>query len=168
MAMPMEMIASQLSGLNATDLAKVKQLTDMLLGGQVRDCQPSITDPTERILFEAVKSELKAAGVNGAIGFDGFTESKFYPSWKRGVAVVAEFIDTNFKDYVKTEPQRIGICRILVQTMINDFRRNNIPVSVGTIARNIHRVPQTFERQFPGYIHSGLAYLIPASMLRKK
>jgi len=164
-------IASQLPAMSAADLLKVRQLTDMLLGqGQVTGT-PAATKPDDRFeatMFEALKSELASVGINSNISYRAFSESKYFKSWKRGVDVVQKFVNDAFKGYLKTEAQRVGICRILVQTMIREFKDRGIPVSVGSVANNIHRIPQTFDRAFPGYLESGLAYLIPAALLRNK
>lgn len=166
MTITVDGIASQLPTMNATELLKLRQLTDMLLGGDLPGTQAQIVDPNERILFEAVCQELAAAGIRGNIAYSAFVETKYIKSWKRGVKVVSEFIEKSFGKYANTEAQRLGLCRVLVQTLIKEFKRNGIPVSIGTLANNIHRIPQTFDRAFPRYLESGLAYLIPKALIR--
>lgn len=167
MSTHIDTIASQLPQMSAEELSKIRQLTDMLLGGnKPTDAKPD--DPTERIMYQALRSELSSLGLNSNISFSTFTESNYYKNWRRGLKVVDEFITKSFRGYVKTETQRLGLCRVLIQALIKDFKRNEIPVSVGTIARNIHRIPQAFDNAFPGYIESGMAYLVPQAMLRGK
>lgn len=157
-------IVAQLPNMTPSDLLKVRQLTDMLLG-KGNETKPA--NPFEQILFDAVRTELANVGIRQAIGYGSFTETKHYKSWRKNLGTVSEFIEEAFKGYTNTEVQRIAICRILIKTMIRDFKMNGIPVSLGSIANNIHRIPQTFDRAFPGYLSSGLAYLVPRAMLKE-
>lgn len=166
MSIQIDTIASQLPLMNAEELSKIRQLTDMLLGGEKQEVR--VENPTERIMFQALRAELSSIGLNSNISFTSFAEGNYYKSWKKGVTAVETFCNTAFRGYVKTETQRLGLCRVLLQALIKDFKRNNIPVSVGTIARNVHRIPQAFDNAFPGYIESGMAYLVPQAMLRGK
>lgn len=164
MQVTIDTIASQLPAMSEADLLKVRKLTDMLLQGQPKEIESE--DPTERLLFEAVRVELAAVGIRSAMTYAQFSESRFYKSWKRGVEVVRAFIETSFKGYIKNETHHLAVCRVLVQTMVKEFRAREIPLSIGSIANNIHRVPQTFDRAFPRYLESGLAYLVPRALLR--
>lgn len=165
MSTHVDVIASQLPTMAAEDIAKIRQLTDVLLGKGKTEVV-NFDDPTERIMFQALRAELDSLGINSNISHTSFAESRYYKNWKRGVKQVGEFCDKAFRGYVKSETQRLGLYRIFLQTLIKDFKRKDIPVSVGTIANNVHRVPQAFNNAFPGYVESGMAYLIPQAMLR--
>lgn len=158
---------SQLSTFGKNDLLQLRQLTDVLLGGNTTvTTQP--TDDSEAILFDAVKAELSANGLNGNIPFGTLKESKYYNSWCKGLNVVKQFIDQHFQKYITSQPVRIGINRILIQILLADLKRLGVPPSLGTIARNLPRVPQAFDNQFPNYINSGLAYLVIKAITTKR
>jgi hypothetical protein len=158
---------SQLSTFGKTDLLQLRQLADVLLGGNTSREEPVIDD-SEALLFDAVRAELSANGFNGAIPFSTLKDSKYYNSWCKGTKVVNQFIEQHFKTYITSQPVRIGINRILIQILLADLKRLGVPPSLGTIARNMHRVPQAFDNQFPNYINSGLAYLVVKAITTKR
>ncbi len=161
-------IASQITTLKEADLIKLKQLTEMLLGGTEQATAIQYSSDDERILFQAIQSELEAAGFRSRVQYSGITSGKYSKCWKKSVNTVTEFLDDAFSDYSKSEAQRLGLCRIFVQALIKEFKQRGIPVSAGTIVSNLHRVQQVFDRAFPSYLESGLAYLIPQAMLRPR
>jgi hypothetical protein len=158
---------SQLSTFGKTDLLQIRQLTDVLLGGNT-SAETPVIDDNESLLFEAVKAELSSNGLNGNIPFATLKDSRYYSSWCKGLVVVNQFIDQQFKGYITGRAVRIGATRILVQILLADLKRLGVPPSLGTIARNLHRVPQAFDNQFPGYINSGLAYLVVKAISTKR
>jgi len=162
-----ETMMTQLSTFDKTDLLQIRQLTDMLLGGTT-SVETPVNDEREAMLFDAVRAELSANGFNGKIPFSNLKEGNYYKAWQKGLGVVNQFIDEHFQSHIKSKVQRIGICRIIIQVLLSDLKRLNIPPSLGTIARNLHRVPQTFDNQFPNYIQSGLAYLVIKAMTKRK
>ncbi len=158
---------TQLSAFDKTDLLQIRQLTDILLGGTTSPETTSIDD-REAMLFDAVRAELSSHGFNGKIPFSNLKEGNYYKSWSRGLKVVNQFIDEHFQKHITSKVQRIGICRIIIQVLLSDLKRLGVPPSLGTIARNLHRVPQSFDNQFPNYIQSGLAHLVIKAMTKRK
>lgn len=165
MEITVDAIASHLTTLKQSELQKIRQLTDLLMGGGVSTTQPD--DPFERIILEAIKSELSREGVRSAISYSSIMESKYAKAWRKGVGVTSEFVEKTFKDHIKTDNHRLGLCRVLARITIDELKKREIPISIGTIASNLQRVPQSFDNAFPGYIKSGLAYLVAESMLRR-
>lgn len=161
-------IMAELPKLNPNDLTKLRQLTELLLGSQTQQTETQATDDNERILFEAVRFELQAVGMRSAISYSSLQQSRNYKTWKRSVSVVTHFLDSAFKGHANTEVERLALCRIFVQAMIKDFKRAEIPVSLGTLCNNLHRVQQAFDRAFPNYLESGLAHLIPKALTRSR
>jgi hypothetical protein len=164
MAQSLDTIASQLPSLKQSDLIKIRQLTDLLIGGG-SETQPE--NEFERMMLEAVKSELAREGVRSAISYKSITESRYANTWRKGVSVTNEFLDTTFKGHIKSDTHKLGLCRVLARITIDELKKREIPISIGTIASNLQRVPQSFDNAFPNYIRSGLAYLVADSMLRR-
>lgn len=157
-------IASQLATMDYTELLKLRTLTDFWLQDK-----PTVqfSSETEQILFEAIKAELSTAGVNNAIMFSTISTGKYLKAWKQSAASVNSFLDNSFSQ-AKSRSQRLGLCRIFIQALIGELKYKKIPVSAGTIVRNLHHVHQVFDRAFPSYLESGLAYLVVKSMIRSK
>lgn len=162
-----ETIASQLPNMDANDLSKIRQLTDVLLGKQ-DEGQAQASDDDERIIFEAVKAELQLAGIRTVLSYGRFSQTRHFKAWKKSIPVVVSFLEDSFKGHAETETERLALCRVFIKAIIRDFKRRNIPVSIGTIATNLHRVQQSFDNAFPNYLQSGLAHLIPKALLRNR
>jgi hypothetical protein len=166
MTTSIDTIASKLATMSASELAKVRQLTDTLLGSTQVEAQA--TDDNERILFEAVKLELASIGIRSNVSYTAFSQTNNFKYWKRNCKVVSEFLENSFDGYAETEAQRLGLCRIFVQAVIQDFKRIGIPVSIGAVAKNLHRVQQAFDNSFPNYLQAGLAHLIPKMLMKPR
>lgn len=165
--MQAEALMSQLSTFDKNDLLQIRQLTEILLGNTVTT-EPVILDEKESVLFDAVKAELAALGLNSKVPYEKLRVSSYYKSWGEGLEVVNQFINQHFQPYIQSKVQHIGICRIIIQVLLTDLKCLHIPISLGTIARNLHRVPQAFDNQFPNYIQSGLAHLVVQAMTKYK
>lgn len=164
--MPNTSIISSLPKMSRSELVQVQQLTAILLSGS----EPTnmLADAEEFLLFEALKSEFIAQGFNGRIPYDTLRSSKYYKTWQQGSKTIDDFIDKYFKKHIKTDIERSALLRTLIQCLMADLKRMKVPVSLGTIARNLHRTPQAFENSFPGYLRSGLAYLIVRALIKTK
>jgi hypothetical protein len=165
--MQAEALMSQLSTYDKTDLIQIHQLTEMLLGNTMPEKQ-QILDDKEAILFDAVKAELAALGLNYKIPYATLSSSNYYKSWLTGLETVNQFLEQHFMRCMRSKAQRIGVSRIIIQVLLADMKRQHIPTSLGTIARNLYRVPQSFDNQFPNYIQSGLAHLVVQAMTKHK
>jgi len=157
-------VMSQLSTLGQKDLLAVRQMTDMLLGSTL----PSKPDDSDTLLFDAACQELAAHGLNGRIAYNTFRTSRYFKAWQAGVEVVEQFIEQHFKNYITHQVQRSALYRTFIESLIAELRRQKVPCSIGTIATNMHRVPQAFDGQFPGYLQAGLAYLVVKAMTTKR
>lgn len=157
-------IVSILPTLSENDLAKIRQATDVLIGKQSID-EP--TDKNEQLIFHSVKQELASIGIRHNIPYSQFSESRAYKAWRKGVVIFNNFLEDSFERYLKNEAHRMAMTQILVQTIIADLKKRDIAVSISTIAYNLQRVQQAFDNSFPGYLNSGLEYLIPMSMVKK-
>jgi hypothetical protein len=63
---------------------------------------------------------------------------------------------------------KIESCSLLsigLKLLIEDMKEFNIPISGGSVMRNIGRIPTLMNRAFPGYAEAGLLQMI---VLRKK
>ena len=156
-------IMSQLATFDKSDLLQIHQLTEILLGDTITE-KRTLTNERELILFDAVRAELAALGLNDKIPHSVLIDSNYYRSWVKGVAAVNQLINKHFHLYIKSKVQHIGLCRILIQVLLAELKRQHIPPSLGTIARNLYRVPEAFDNQFPDYIKSGLAHLVVQAM----
>jgi len=152
-------IISALTNLTQDELTQIKEAATFLTKKQIKNI-----DKYEW-LFRAMIEELKIHGVNPYTNFTNFTGTQNFKFFKKGFNVIDSFFKDVYPKYTK-HIQKIGISRILIAALIRDMRSMHIPVTLGTVSKNIHRLPEVFEKSFPNYIQSGLAHLIPQQMER--
>jgi len=153
-------IISTLPKLTSDEINQIKETANFLSS----NTRKSSIDKHEW-LYDALLSELKVHGVLRYITFVSFSETSSYTSFKRGAKEVEQFFNSVFPNH-KKRIQKNGISRILIASLIRDMRRRQIPITLGTVSKNVHRLPEVFEISFPNYIQSGLAHLIPTQMER--
>lgn len=163
MSTAIETIISKLPQMSISELNQVRQMTDILLGTSK---EQKIENEDEYELFEAAKAGLAASGIRYQISYQSFSETKYYKAWKKGFNTVVEFVNTSFRGFIKKKAQKVGLYRILIKSLIIELSSRGIPVSLNTIAMNLHRIPQVFDRAFPDYLKSGIAFLVPQAMLK--
>jgi hypothetical protein len=159
-------VVSTLPLLDKASLRNVQQALSMLLGEQHTVERFVHPEGFEAILFDAVVAEFRARGLKQTMPFDAFRKTSRYKSWKRNLDAVASFINTQFKNHTNDDRAKLGLCRLLVSALITELRERGIGLSFGAIAANIGRLPEVFDNAFPGYLESGLAYIVPLAMKR--
>ena len=152
-------IISALPNLSQNELNQINEAAKFLTKNQIKNMEKY------EWLFEAMMHELKVHGIRRYICFSDFIETSNFKSFKRGADEINSFFESVYPNY-KQRVQKLGIARMLIASLIRDFRSRHIPVTLGTISKNIHRLPEVFEISFPNYIQSGLAHLIPQQMER--
>lgn len=53
-----------------------------------------------------------------------------------------------------------------LRALIVDLKARDVPITVGTVTKNLGRFADVFEDQFPGYLQGGLAWLILRTLKR--
>lgn len=167
MAANVDAITSQLVTLSPEDLSKIKSVADTLLQGN--EDQPTvIVTKDETLLFDAIRKELENIGVGIPMSLHKFSQTKSFKPWKNGYNEIQRFLQQHFRPYAKTRNQRYALYRIFIQTIIQYQKKRHIPVSAGTIIRDMNRIHQTFDSSFPSYLECGLAFMIPKALLRSQ
>ena len=75
-------------------------------------------------------------------------------------------------DYVRTfmlatkRVEQRAVVRLLVLVLIRRMTRDHVPVTLGTVVRNIPRIPAVTDEQFPGYREAGLLPALPRVLRR--
>ncbi len=152
-------IISALPKLSQDELRKINEASKFLTKKQIKNI-----DDYEW-LFEAMLQELKIHGVYRYVGFTNYTDTPSFLHFKKGAKEVIAFLEDVFPTY-QSRLQKTGISRILIASLIRNMRSMHIPVTLGTVSKHIHRLPEVFEISFPNYIQSGLAHLILQQMER--
>lgn len=72
------------------------------------------------------------------------------------------FITQTFKS--KNRTQTIAVMRMLLDLLLVDLSIRNIPLTVGTVCRNLHLLPMAFDDAFPDYRKSRLIPMLMKQM----
>lgn len=89
--------------------------------------------------------------------FESFTRGRYYKQFKQALPAI-----TGLAHALKAQgaPATLPVLyRAIVGRLLVNMAKLEIAPSVGTITCNLHRVHQTWEEAFPGYLKSGLGYL---------
>ena len=115
-------------------------------------------------VYEAMLAELRSIGVSQFSTYESFLSTKDAKSWTKNMVQLDQFLEQHFTFSKLTKVKRLALLRALWGCVIADLRGRGWPVSVGSLARNLGRIPVCFDREFPGYLASGLAWLVLNSL----
>jgi hypothetical protein len=82
--------------------------------------------------------------------------------WQKHAPAIEVFLDHQFPTASKL--QRHALLTFIVSSLIDDLKGRGVPITIGTIVKNLGRFIQVFEDQFPGYLGNGLAHMILRSL----
>ncbi len=147
----MKQILAKLPTLTQKELATVRAACDHLLDKKQET--PA--------LYTAMLDVLGQAGPSYA----GFQRTASWKLWQKHLHDVEFFITKLWPDMTKV--QEVAIDNFLISQLVDDLKYLKVAVTVGSISSNLGRVPEVFERSFPGYRQNGLAGLVLQSMVRR-
>lgn len=156
-------IISALPSLDKEDLEKIRLVVDDLLsrrgGGTATE--------HEQFLFDAMGIILRDEGIRENIHYDLFKKTAAYKTWKANVDDVTAWLRRHFPKQ-QTKVEMTSLARLLFsKVLVPWMRENGIPVTQGTLANNVGRLPECFDIAFPGYAGSGLAPMIFTALTKK-
>lgn len=161
-------VVSDLPSMGYDGLLKVRQAVELLLAGNA--AAPAMTGPPdglEGILFDAMEAELTKRGLRRTLPFDAFKRSSHYRTWRQAIGGIQDFLTKEFNGHIKDKRDKVALCRLLISTLCDELRERDIPLGYGTVASNISRLSEVFDRSFPGYLQCGMAHIV-VHMLRRK
>ncbi len=149
-------IIAALPGLDANELAQVGAMVAHL-------AQKNAPQATASPLYGAVSTV-----IGSQVPFQAFARTDAYGHWQKNEPTVNYFISVNFPEASTSTVLTIAVMRYLVQLLVSDLMHRSIPVSLGTVATHLARIPAVFKAAFPGYIESGRADIVLKAMEQKK
>jgi hypothetical protein len=147
--MTLQSIIAELPNLKEQELKLVKAAIEELL-------QPEEPSVLYTALCRTVKQNLP---------FDAFARSRAFSRYKLNEKLVLEFVRFNWPDLSQVREQ--GLLCSLLQLLVGYLGGKNIPVSIGTVALNLHQLPTVVEQAFPGYLAAGLGPLLLQTLVPK-
>lgn len=111
----------------------------------------------EQDLYSALTTELTSQGISlphYAIAM----KSPAGPTFLRGASVVSSFVAEHIEP--TTKAHRILAYRRFMKMLARWMVTCGIPVTLKNVAQNLDKVPAIVQRQFPGYLESGLLPMV--------
>lgn len=81
-----------------------------------------------------------------------------YNSFSEGFSYLNHYFIEYFPTL--TGAERVKLYQLSLDILLRELRSNKVVCTIGTVAKNIIRIPELMSREFPGYLESGLACLI--------
>ncbi len=147
----MKQILAQLPKLSQQELATIKAACDHLL-----DRKQEVP-----LLYLSMLDLLGQKGPSYA----SFQRTVSWKPWQKNLLEVSAFIEKLWPDL--TRVQEASINCFLLQLLAGDLKYLKVAVTIGSISSNLGRVPEVFDRSFPGYRENGLAGLVLKTMVNR-
>jgi hypothetical protein len=151
-------IISALATLNKRELATVKAAVEQLLGSKA----PTVA-PEALSLYEAIR----VAGSNEKLPYEALKRSAMAATWVKYAPEAITFIENTWPQAKRNKIVRMGLERLLISVLVDDLRSKNVKITVGTLVRNLGRLPEVFDSEFPQYRENQLQGLILKAMEKK-
>ena len=148
-------VLSLLPVLNQSELATVKTAAEQLLvsSGAGSD-EPDL-------LYDALISAL-----NVKLPYSRLSSS-MRKAWDKNAPIVVQFMEVTWPVTKEQKIMRLAMMKFLINLVIDELKAQRVPISLGTVITNLHRIEEIFDRHFPSYRESGLSGLIIKAMERK-
>lgn len=148
-------VLSLLPVLSQSELATVKTAAEQLLvsSGAGSD-EPDL-------LYDALRAVL-----NVKLPYSRLPSS-MRKVWDKNAPIVVHFMEVTWKVTKAQKVMRLAIMKFLVNLVIDELKAQRVPISLGTVITNLHRIEEVYDRAFPDYRKSGLSGLIIKAMERK-
>ena len=143
--------------LSQQELAVVRAAVDHLLDGS-----DIVQGDSTLSLYDVVS----AAVGRGYLSFQEFRKMTAYKTWRRDGPAVVQFIERTFPQSHKVT--KTAIMSFLVRALIDDMKMLKIPITIGTVTKQISQLPQVLDRCFPGYVESNMTHVIVKAMETRK
>ncbi len=139
----------------------------------VRDTATFLTDNTkqnkptdwEAKVFQAFNKQLSTSGIQTNLHYASFRRTSGYKAWIQSISKVETFITNNFGTLKNIE--RLALLNLFYKLLIDNMNEINVPITINTVSSHTKRIPEVFNMNFPGYIASGLAPMVLATMRKR-
>ena len=146
-----DLILGALPSLKPADLQAIRAACEALLGQKAGKVAPKPNSP-QAWLYEALQAVL---GTN--LNTVSLTGGK---QLDKNMPMAVDFFTKSFAPAMKNRTKAVAVMKYVLNLLVVDLKYKKVPILPGTIATNLPRLPEVFDRCFPGYIHSSLTGLI--------
>lgn len=161
--MTKDKILAALPSLSKPDLRAIAAATGALLAGGHHPSPQAPSGP-QGWLFEAL-----AGALNRPLTHDRFSVSAAGQHFKQNAPIALAFMQKAFgATAMGNKITALAIMRSLLSLLISDLLERGVPITPGTLASNLGRLDEVFDRAYPGYLTNGIASLVLRAIKRKQ
>lgn len=111
---------------------------------------------TEDEFWTVLTEHLSTKGIKLG-SYQYFQNSKNHPTYVKGIAKLDEFVNAYFNGINRFE--KLKLYKIFAGMMCDEIERFTT-LNIGVIVGFVGKIPELFQKSFPGYIQAGLAKAI--------
>lgn len=148
-----------LSGMTTEELKAVRLRVDALLSvatALVAATAPTREEDTAAEFMSAVLRHIVKRGAEKVPPVHVLRRARWWKSLESGSASVAAYIAKHAPDTAAKRQSRLRAYWIVVGVLIRWLERIHVPVTLQSVAQNLHKVPAVMDQQFPGYASNHL------------
>ncbi len=149
--------------LSPSELQQIHGRTEFLITS--RSKQKRLDSNDEEHFYDSIVTVLRQAGITSVPPFSVFRRQSYYGYYHEKFGVIDKFVEEYFPDISKV--QKLKLYMTLARIIVAQMRKQNLPLGMGIICKNLHRVYELFDEAFPGYMQAGLMGLIIGAKPRK-
>lgn len=149
-ALTASQIISALPKLKPKELASIKAAIEQL--------QPTeAPDKDVQLLYDAILTT-----INSTLPWAKFEGSSAYKDFQTHALGAILFITKTFNSSTRTTT--FSVMRLMIGLLGNDLHKMGIHPTLGSVCRNLNRLPMVFDDAFPNYRESGLVPMLMKQM----
>jgi hypothetical protein len=160
--LPRDQILAALPGLEPADLKAISAALVSLQGGAATHEAPPLKG-AQAAVFEALQ-----AATRTPMGWPKFSRSASAKHFAQNAPVFTEFMGRAFGPVAKQRTAALALAKLLVGLLAADMAQRKVPVSMGSLALNLHNVEAAFDRAYPGYVQAGICSIVWARLKQQK
>lgn len=143
-------------------LAQLPRLTQQELATVRAACDHLLDKPQE--VPNLYLAMLRILGQKGP-SYASFQRTASWKQWQKNLQEVTAFTEKLWPDMTKV--QEASLNNFLLQLLVDDLNYLKVVATIGSISSNLGRVPEVFDRNFPGYREAGLAKVVLHVMVNR-
>jgi hypothetical protein len=116
-------------------------------------------------VFDALAALMRGRGGGRVLAYTTFKAAKGNKGWNENSANFEKFVAKNFPQ-VRTKTKQHAFYLFLMGLIVHDLQVMKVPITMLTLAQNLGRVGDIFEKSFPNYLASGMGKMVVDSLFK--
>lgn len=154
-----DQVIESIPSFTSKELKELQSMTSFFLSGNTDTDNPTRPNENEKEILHALAQSLGSEGIQLNMSYQLISRVS---GWKKKVREVNDFVgyfENRSRVYLKDIERKV-LMKLTFNFLIKDMKDRNIPITPKSLISNLGRLSDLFDKAFPGYMKSGLAYLV--------